>query len=274
LLPSDKRLGVVGGDRCPAARFSCDADGRAGPPFRLALRHGSHAESLTLGKSCENPVGRSDRPSGDGAGIAPPWSQQLLWRRPSGRRSRRPWCHVSQALGRNRPRGRPTRAGCSSRSADPSGSRCSPSGSTDRRELRCQIVAKGTRAAPSLWCEGHRRVPSPPHPTKVNYRHLTRRRGRGFPLGAGLGPRCLPQMLARLERRMRATRHVVEVHRGQQWDERMYAYGSSAPARTQASLRVWVSALGPAALEARSCGHATPAGTQRAEKCIGRVTIG
>ena len=41
---------------------------------------------------------------------------------------------------------------------------------------------------------------------------------------------------------MRGTRHVVEVHGGQQWDERMYAYGS-LPARTQA-LRVWVSALG------------------------------
>jgi len=43
---------------------------------------------------------------------------------------------------------------------------------------------------------------------------------------------------------MRATRNVVEVPGGQQWDERMYAYGSSAPARTQGSLRVWVSALG------------------------------
>ena len=188
MLPSDKRLGVVGGDRCPAARFSCDADDRAGPPFRLALRHGSHAESLTLGKSCENPVGRSDRPSGDGAGIAPPWSQQLLWRRPSGRRSRRPWCHVSQALGRNRPRGRPTRAGCSSRSADPSGSRCSPSGSTDRRELRCQIVAKGARAAaPSLWCEGHRRVslPAPPHEGELQTPNATTRAW----LSARSGPR-------------------------------------------------------------------------------------
>jgi hypothetical protein len=42
---------------------------------------------------------------------------------------------------------------------------------------------------------------------------------------------------------MRGTRDVVEVHGGQQWDERLYAYGS-LPARTQGSLRVWVSALG------------------------------
>ena len=176
------------GDRCPAARFSCDADDRAEPPFRLAVRHGSYAGSLTLGKSCENPVGRSDRPSGDSAGIAPPRSQPLLRRRASGRRSRRAWCHVSQACGRNRPRGRPTRGGCSSRSADPSGSRCSPSGSGNRRELRCQIVAKGTRAAaPSLRCEGHRRVPSRSHLTTVNCRHLTRWRGAW--LSARSGPR-------------------------------------------------------------------------------------
>jgi hypothetical protein len=78
------------GDRCPAARFSCDADDRTEPPFRLAVRHGSYAGSLTLGKSCENPVGRSDRPSGDSAGIAPPRSQPLLRRRAPGRRSRGP----------------------------------------------------------------------------------------------------------------------------------------------------------------------------------------
>ena len=72
MLPLDKRVAVICGDRCPAARFSCDVDDRAEPPFRLALRHGSHAGSLTLGKGCENPVGRSDRPSGDSAGIAHP----------------------------------------------------------------------------------------------------------------------------------------------------------------------------------------------------------
>jgi len=32
--------------------------------------------------------------------------------------------------------------------------------------------------------------------------------------------------------------------------------------------------LGPAGLEARSCGHATPAATRRAEKYIGSMTIG
>jgi len=155
-----------------------------------------------------------------------------------------------------------------------------PSPTAQKRPARRQheTNARSDRTIPP---DSH---PPPPFtPGRPNHSHhradnggsrLTRWRGRGFPLGAGLGPRYLPQMLARLERRMRATRNVVEVPGGQQWDERMYAYGSSAPARTQGSLRVWVSALGPAALEARSCGHATPAGTRRAEKCIGSVTIG
>jgi hypothetical protein len=47
---------VVIGARPHGSRAT--AADRAEPPFRFALRHGSHVGSLTLGKSCENPVGR------------------------------------------------------------------------------------------------------------------------------------------------------------------------------------------------------------------------
>jgi hypothetical protein len=147
------------GDRCPAARFSCDADDRTEPPFRLAVRHGSYAGSLTLGKSCENPVGRSDRGHRGGARAGP----GVTYRGPAAGTGREGDQHGAGApAGRRIRRGRGARrraaataASCAARSS--LRARAPPRQPTVRRSSSCALPVPphdGELQAPNAMARG------------------------------------------------------------------------------------------------------------------------